>query len=203
MAFRFDTQHLQPQVREIINKRDQNNKKPIINSNVNSKKVCDEIYPLAIFMKLGFDSSTKFNAVQTMQIYEDFCKIKGSTWFSTDSLSKGMSETRRAEFVNAINKKYIVEIYFAVGKNSGGDNDIKYKAEVMDIKTDGDKMPSPEKILTPDQWKSDRNKIWIKVKELKQITNPTSKDFIVASTGNILANSIAHSQYHFGYIKKK
>jgi hypothetical protein len=202
MAFRFDTQHLKPQVRELINKRDQNDKKLRENKNVILEKEYRNIYPLAIFMKLGFESSSNLNGVQTMRIYEDFCKENGSTWFSTDSLSTGMSETKRVEFINAIKKDYIVEIYFAIGKSSGGNNDIKFKAEVIDVKTDGDKISAPEKILTPDEWKNDKNKIWIKVRCLKSITNPTTKDFIVASTGNILADSIAHSQYHFGYIKK-
>lgn len=203
MAFRVDTRHLQPQVREIINKRDENNKRITNSNNTISKKTNKNIYPKAIFMKLGFDSTSNYNGVQTMQIYESFCRENGSTWFSTDSLATGMSEAKRSEFINAIKKEYVVEIYFAVGKNSGGNNDIKYKAEVIDIKTDGDKIPSPDKILTPDEWKNDRNKIWIMIKNINAIINPTTKDFIVASSGNILADSIAHSQYHFGYIKKK
>lgn len=203
MTFRFDTQYLQPQVRAIINKRDENDKKLRENNKTIAKKQCKTIYTVSIFMKLGFDSTSNFNGIQTMQIYEKFCNKSGSTWFSTDSLSAGMSENKRVEFINAIKKDYIVEIYFAIGKNSGGSNDIKYKAEVIDIKTDGDKIISPEKTLTPDEWRDDRNKIWIKIKNLKPIINSTTKDFIVASTGNLLANSIAHSQYHFGYIKRK
>lgn len=126
-----------------------------------------------------------------------------STWFSTDSLATGMSKTKREEFINVINKDYVVEMYFAIGKNSGGNNEIKYKAEVIGIKTDGNKISCPEKALTTNEWKDDKNKIWIKIRGLKQIINLTKKDFIVASTGNMLADSIEHSQYHFVYIKKK
>lgn len=203
MSFRFYTQNLRPQVRAIINERDENNR-ILRESSENSlkKESNNAIYPLAIFMKLTFDSSSKYNGLQIMQKYEDFCKSNSSTWFSTDSLSRCMSKAKRAEFVNAINNKYIVEMYFVVGKSGGSNNDIKYKAEVLDIRTNANKMSSPDKTLTPNEWKNDKNKIWIKIKNIKKTTNLSSKDFIVASTKNVLANSIAHSEHHFGYIKK-
>lgn len=161
------------------------------------------IYPIAIFMRLGHSFSNKYNGIETMKIYSDFNNNNDFVWFSTDSLSSGMSEKKRTEFINEIKNGNIVEMYFAMGKNSGGNNDIHYRAEVVDIKTDADGIPSPEKLLTPDEWKHDINKIWIKIKSLNPFTKFTTKDFIVVSSGNILADSIANSQYNFGYIKKK
>lgn len=201
MAFRFDTQHLPAQTREIINKRDENDKLLKANTKGTTATSHKVIFPTAIFMKLGHDGVQALNGVQTMQIYDKFCKQKGTAWFSTNSLATGMSEKQREKFINAIGNGYTVEMYFAVGKSSSGNNDIQYRAEIIDIRTDANGITSPEKLLTPQQWANDKNKIWIKIKDLQLFTNLTVHDFIVESSGKILANSIEHSQYHFGYIK--
>lgn len=114
-----------------------------------------------------------------------------------------MAETRRSKFISAIKKEYIVEIYFAVGKSGGGNNEIVYKAKVIDIRTDTDGINSPDKYLTPIEWRKDKNKIWIKIENIVPCKKLTTKDFIVAITGNVLSDSISNSQYHFGYIKKR
>lgn len=203
MAFRFDTQHLSPQTQAIIRKRDENDKLLKAESERKVESPKRIVFPTAIFMKLGHDGTSNYDGIQTMQIYENFCKQNGAVWFSTDSLTAGMSEKRRTQFINAINQNKVVKIYFAIGKSSRGSNEIEYNAEVIDIKTDSEVIPSPEKLLTPDEWKNDKNKIWIKIKSLHRFTRLTASDFVVESSGNMLANSIAHSQYHFGYIKEK
>ena len=202
MSFRFDLQHLSPQARHTIEGRENNGKSSQNNTSVRKDKPKNIVCPIAIFMRLGHTAANPYDGKDTLEIYSDFCNKNQSVWFSTDSLTSGMSETRRAEFINEIENGNIVEIYFAIGKNSGGDNDIHYKAQVVDIKTDGEGIPSPEKAFTPDEWKENRNKIWIKIKDLEPFNKYTTRDFIVASSKKVLADSIANSQFNFGYIKK-
>lgn len=202
MAFRWDIRHLSSQVQQIISKRDDTDR--FIKENLklereNEKKI---IYPIAIFMRLGIDTYSRLNGVETLKQYENFCGINKSVWFSTDSLATGMSEKRRTEFLNEINNGNTVEVFFAIGKSGGGNNNIQYKAEVIDIKTDAEGIGSPEKILTPDIWKDDKKKIWIKIKNIVP-TGLKAEDFIVQETKKVLAKSIEKSQYHFGYIKRK
>lgn len=202
MAFRYDTRHLSPQVQQIISKRDDNDKLMKQNRNEPAEEKCVDIYPISIFMRLGRDTDSRLNGVKTLEEYEDFCKIHKAVWFSTDSLATGMSEKRRAEFVKTIKNGSIVEIYFAIGKSGKGNNDIYRVAEVVDIRTDAEGIASPDKSLTPDLWKNDKNKIWIKVMSIRT-TNLRTEDFIVQSSKNVLSKSIENSQYHFGYIKRK
>ena len=42
----------------------------------------------------------------------------------------------KARILKEIKDGNIVEMYFAVSKGSGGENDIVYKGEVLDIKTE-------------------------------------------------------------------
>lgn len=163
----------------------------------------ETIYPLSLFMKLGLDAFSHFNGNQIMKIYEMFCNKYGSVWFSTNAISSGMSEEKIDQFLMAIKNKQQVEIVFVVGKNSGGDNEIKYKANVIDIKTDSNGMISPGEELTPDEWKKAKRKIWIRINTLLPFIGETTKNFIVESTGKELSDEIAKSYYHFGYIRKK
>ena len=202
MAFRYDTRHLPPQVQQIISKRDDNDKLSNEGDSLALTEKSRTIYPVFIFMKLSNDKTSKFNGLETMNVYEKFCNKYKAVWFSTDSLANGMSEKRRAEFVNTIKNDNVVKIYFAVGKGGGGSNEMEYQAEVIDIKTDAEGIGSPEKALTPDVWKDDKNKIWIKIRNIA-ITKLKTDDFIVQISKNILSKSIRNSQYHFGYIKKK
>ena len=203
MGFRYDTRHLTPQVQQIINQRDENDKQVLKSESTPSKKENYSVYPIAIFVRLGFDNLSKLSGIQTLQVYEQFCSKDEIVWFSTDSLATGMADKKRAEFLKAINEEFVVEIYFAVGKTGGGTNEIVYKAEVVDVVSDAEGISSPDKTLTPNEWKDGKKKIWIKLKKLIPFSNLSTTDFMVASTGNILANSIGNSEYHFGYIKRK
>ena len=200
MAFRYDTRHLSPQVQQIIRNRDENNK--IQKQSNTSTSAKNNIYPIFIFMRLGKDTDSKLDGVKTLKEYEEFCRVNKAVWFSTDSLATGMSEKRRAEFINAIKNGNVVDIFFAVGKSGGGNNGIQYKAEVMDIKTDAEGIGSPDENLTPDLWKDANKKIWIKIRNILS-TGLKTNDFIVQSSKKVLAKSIEKSQYHFGYIKTK
>lgn len=203
MGYRYDTRHLTPQVQQIINKRDENDKLIRDSRKGSPEEKTYPSYPLSIFVRLGYDNSLRLNGIQTLQVYEQFCSKNEEVWFSTDSLATGMADTKRAEFLKAIKEEFIVDIYFAVGKTGGGTNELGYKAKVLDIVSNAEGVSSPDKSLTPNEWKDDKKKIWIKLKKLIPFSNLSTTDFLVASTGNVLANSISRSEYHFGYIKRK
>lgn len=206
MNWRHDLSNKTPQQRAIIMKNDEEEKrgKKEVQSNAPQPATKNrKVLPTSIFMKLGNERTKQLKGIETLQLYEKFCKSRHSVWFSTDSLAKGMAETKRLKLINAIKNGFIVEMYFAVGKNSGGENQIIYRAEVLDIKTDSSGMSSPDKALTPDIWAEIHNKIWIKLKNIASQSKLTVEDFIVESSGNLLANSVSNSQYNFGYIKKR
>lgn len=199
MGYRYDIRQLTPQQQAIINQRDLNNS--LHNKSVSSTK-SKEIYPLKIFMKLGLDSTTQFNGTKILDTYKKFLDSKGSVWFSTDSLATGMAESKRADFINAINKEKVVEMYFAVSKTNDGANKIIAVAEVLDIKTDKDGIVTPDSLLTPKEWINDKNKIWIKLHSITYCNDIECQNFKIATTGSNLLDVISRSQYHFGYIEK-
>lgn len=200
MAFRYDTRNLSGQAKHIISERDKNNK---IEKEQNIITPSKNIYPISIFMKLGNDSTLNVDGNKTIEIYKAFCDKNKQVWFSTDSLSRGMAPKRRKEFLEAISNNEIVEMYFVIGKGSNGNNDIQYKADVIDIETDANGLISPDKKLTPEQYIDENKKIWIKIYNLKKYTKLTTKDFVVNSTNNSLNESLKQSQHHFGYIRRK
>lgn len=161
----------------------------------------EHIYSKSIFMRLGKNPANKFDGDRTMKTYTDFCTVNDSVWFSTDSLSSGMSKIKIKEFLDAIRNGYIVEMYFAIGNGGGGNNDMKYKAQVLDIRSSNIKKSSPDPLLTPVEWVNDLRYIWIKIQNIQPASLRTH-DFVVISTGNVLANATEKSQYHFGYIQK-
>ncbi len=202
MTFNYGTRNLTGQQKAIINEREKNDKILKEGSKQNSISKFNT-FEIAIFMKLGQESSGKYNGIETLKIYQEFCINKGSVWFSTDSLAKGMSEKKRLLFLEEIEKNNIVEIYFAVGKGIDKINDIVFKGEVIDIKSDKEGVCSPDMNYTPSEWRNNNNKIWIKVKNLKPFDKLCAEDFIVESSGNVLKDIINRSQYQFGYIKRK
>lgn len=203
MGFRYDTQHLSNQQRAIIDQRDREEKLRKEESKKKSKVNNKEIYTQSIFMKLGQDATGKYTGIETLRIYEDFIKKNGDVWFSTNSLATGMAKRKQLEFKKAIKNDYIVEMYFAIGKIVEGNNDIVYKANVIDIVSESDGISTPDDNFTPKEWRRLKNKIWIKINKLELLNNLTSHDFIISSTKRVLADVISRSQYHFGYIERK
>lgn len=199
MRYRYGIKHLSAQQQAIIRYKDLNESlhKESLSSMQNK-----EIYPLKIFMKLGLDSTTQYNGRDTLKTYKQFLDLNGSVWFSTDSLATGMAEVKRAEFMNAINKGKIVEMYFAISKTNDGINKMIAVAEIQDIKTDKDGIVTPDRQLTPKEWIDDRNKIWIKLKSITYCKDINSHNFMIATTGKNLYDVISISQFHFGYIKE-
>lgn len=57
MTFRYDTRHLSKQTQHIIDNRDKNNK-ILKEQTITDKKI--NIYPISIFMKLGYGLKLKF-----------------------------------------------------------------------------------------------------------------------------------------------
>lgn len=203
MTYRHDIKHLPPQVQHVIRNKDECDILLKKSSQARSGKTGKTVFSTSLFMRLGRDDFSNLNGIETMEVYQRFCKKHGTVWFSTNSLSAGMAEKKVLMFLNAIKQDKVVEIYFAIGKNGGGNKDIQYKAEVVDLKSNSVGILSPDKSLTPNEWKNDKKKIWIKITNIDPFTQLTTKEFIVVSTGNILADSIAHSQYQFGYAIKK
>lgn len=199
MAFNFATRHLSSQQQSIIRDRKENDER--LKNQSNTTK--DNVYEIAIMMKLGNDTEVKVDGNQTMEIYKNFCDKNGSVWFSTDSHTCGMGKQKRKEFIDAINKGKTVEMYFIIGKGCNGSNEIQYKAKVLSIESDKNGMSTPDANLTPNQYKQEVKKIWIKITNLQVFNKLSVNDFIIASTKKDLKSTLENSQYHFGYIKKK
>lgn len=202
MSFNWNKyKNFNPAVREIIRQKEKSQSMDE-KTHLEEKAVKQNIYPTSIFMRLGHSSSNKYNGKETIKIYRSFCNQNHTVWFSTDSLAKGMAKAKVSEFIKAINNGLAVEIYFAIGKTSGGNNEIEYKAQVVGIESDPLGINSPEKEQTPIEWRENRNKIWLKLQHIRPCNNFTVDDFIVLSSGNLLSNAIENSQYQFGYIKR-
>lgn len=202
--FRFDMRNKTPQQQAIVRARDHQN--ALLAEESKKQKVenssAQTIYEHAIFMRLGINPSNYSDGNETIKIYNNFCKNHSSVWFSTDSLHGGMALKKVLEFNNAIESGCIVEIYFAIGNIGGGRNDIEYKANVLRVVSEKAKRPTPNRLLTPDEFADDLKYIWIEVNDIQK-TSFTTDDFIVISSGNVLTNSIEKSQFHFGYIQKR
>lgn len=192
-----------PQQQAIVRDRDRKNARLAEESRQKSVKntPARPIYKHALFMRLGINPSDFSNGNGTMKTYIDFCQSHPSVWFSTDSLYGGMAAEKVSEFNDAIDHGYLVEMYFAIGNVGGGKNEMEYKANVLRVESEKDKMPTPDRILTPNEFISDTKYIWIKVDNIQK-TTLTTDDFIVISSSNVLTKSIEKSQFHFGYIQK-
>lgn len=203
MGFRHDMRDKTGQQQAIVAQRDREDKllkeQNIRRSNNQSPK--SKVHGLSLFMRLGVDEKTNYNGIKTMDTYKMFVRKNDYVWFSTNSLANGMAKNKVNIIKDSIDNDEDVYIYFVVGKKGGGNNEILYFAEIVDIVTDAEGVRSPDKKLTPNEWKDCTNKIWIKVKRLRENTNLTTKDFVVISSGEILFNSIENSEYHFGYIR--
>jgi len=158
-----------------------------------------------IFMKLAYsrdNQGNEYNAHETMQLYIADQSQRGYTWFSTQALFYGMSPKRVETYNKAIRLGDKVTILFAIGRAAGGDNDIAYKANVLEIRsyTEPQKLSSDE---YPSAWHGEIARIWIKIENLYPENMLTARLFEITSTGMDLQQVINNSQYHFGYIRLK
>ena len=167
-----------------------------------SSSLADELF---LFMKLGYsydNQGNEYNGHETMQAYISDEAIRGYTWFSTQALYYGMSQKRVDDYNKAIRLGKKVTLLFGIGEKAGGQNDIAYKADVLEIISFKQPAPLPSNDY-PSIWHGETARIWIKIKNIQEETTLTAKLFEVTSTGADLQHVINNSQYHFGYVNLK
>lgn len=158
-----------------------------------------------IFMKLAIsqdNQGNEYNGHETMQLYMADQVTRGHTWFSTQALYYGMSPKRVKDYNKAIQLGKKVTILFAIGRSAGGNNDIAYKADVLEIQsyTVPEELPVNE---YPKVWHGAHARIWMKLENIVPEDTLTATLFQITSTGMDLQEVINNSQYHFGYISLK
>lgn len=162
----------------------------------------DESY---IFMKLATsrdNQGNEYDGHETMQLYIADQAKRGFTWFSTQALYYGMSPKRVAAYNKAISLGEKVTIIFAIGRTAGGNNDIAYKANVLEIKS----FTEPKSLSNDDYpaaWLGETARIWIKIEDLQPESTLKAQLFQITSSGVDLQQVINNSQYHFGYVNLK
>jgi len=167
-----------------------------------SSSLADELF---LFMKLGYsydNQGNEYNGHETMQAYISDEAIRGYTWFSTQALYYGMSQKRVDDYNKAIRLGKKVTLLFGIGEKAGGQNDIAYKADVLEIVSFKQPAPLPSNDY-PSIWHGETARIWIKIRNIQEETTLTAKLFEVTSTGADLQHVINNSQYHFGYVNLK
>ncbi len=160
---------------------------------------------LFIFMKISYsydNNGNEYDGHETIQAYIFDEATRGYTWFSTQALYYGMSQKRVNDYNQAINSGKKVTLLFAIGEKAGGENDIAYKADVMEIISykQPNTLPSND---YPSLWHGENARIWIKIKDIQKENTLTANLFEVTSTGANLQQIINNSQYHFGYVNLK
>lgn len=205
MAFRFDMMGKTRQQQVIVSQRDDAERIRLEKSqkkeHQKTEKVKAQDYPISIYMKLGIDSTGKYNGYQTMGIYQRFISANHLSWFCTNALNTGMSNKKIKDFKTAIMSGNKVSIYFVIGKSGGGFNEIEYKAQILDIASLSGGMKTPEECLTPDVWKNIDNSIWIKIGCLEEYNLKSVKDFEFVKNHKLLKD-VLKTNSCFGYIQE-
>lgn len=187
MPIRWDMRDKTPQQQAIVAAWDKNSSIIRISSSSNiSHPIL--VHPVAIFMKLGWESTGNFDGFKTLDKYKACIIENGSTWFSTNALSFGMAVGRREELIKAINNGKKVYIYFVIGKSGGGTNNIEYRAEIMDLDSVKGGMKTPDIEITPDLWKNEISTIWIKIRNLHKCNSKRVEDFQFVSNDKNLSD---------------
>ncbi|MBR4545641.1 MAG: hypothetical protein IKO14_06670 [Oscillibacter sp.] len=154
-----------------------------------------------LFMKLRpfEDDAGEWWSVRTlMEFYMDEERKKGYTWFSTESLFFGMSESKVKEYNQNIQDGKSVRILFALNDEEI-DNDIAYSADVLQVYSA--KLPVACPDMDADS--SEKARIWIKMCNVGEETRIRASMLKITSTGRDLKETIRNSQYHFGYVSFK
>lgn len=198
MPLRWDMRDKTPQQQAIVAAKDRNSS---IIKNYSSSNILNSIliYPVAIFMKLGWERTGNFDGFKTLEEYRTCITEKGATWFSTNALCSGMAVGRREELKKAINNGKRVYIYFVIGNSGGGENNIEYRAEVIDLESVKGGMKTPDVNITPDLWTNEISTIWIKIKNLHKHNTKRAEDFQFVSNEKNLSE-VLRSNCCFGYI---
>lgn len=170
-----------------------------ITKETEKKRKASKEYPIALMMKLGWDQVKTENAYATIADYQALQEQQGEVWFGTNALASGIGRKRRLEFQTAIANKRKVHMYFVITKTGGGENEIEYQAEVLDLESKKGGTASPESALTPSAYHHQKYSIWIKLTNLTPCTEKTVADFKFANNNKVLKSSLSNS-CNFGYI---
>lgn len=198
MAFRWDMRNKTPQQQAIVAAKDRNSVVVRNRSNVNfAPSVL--IHSVAIFMKLGWESTGNFDGFKTLEEYQKCITEQGATWFSTNALVSGMAKKQQEEFMTAIDNGKRVYIYFVIGKSGGGTNKIEFRAEVMELKSVKGGIRTPDVSMTPKLWINEKSTIWIKISNLHKCNVKKIEGFQFISNGKNLSEAL-NSNCCFGYI---
>lgn len=198
MAFRWDMRNKTPQQQAIVSVRDRATVVERNNEKCSSRERTVK-YSVAMFMKLGLDATGEFDGFGSIEKYIKCIEEHGATWFSTNALTTGISKKKQEEFLTAIHAGKRVEIYFVIGKSGGGSNKIEFRADVIDLKSNREGLTTPDDRITPEQWCTLVNTIWIKIKNLQVCKDKKVEAFKFASNGNQLIGAL-QSNCCFGYI---
>ena len=157
-----------------------------------------------IFMKLGLSTSSgvALDGEETMELYIADEAKRGYTWFSTQSLFFGMSDTRVKRYNDRIKSEKSVKILFAIN-NEHYDNDIAFSANVEEIFSAKTPVPCPDNTNYPTEFHGELARIWLKLSHICPETQITAEMLKITSTGRSLKQTISDSQYHFGYVSLK
>ena len=157
-----------------------------------------------IFMKLGLSTSSgvTLDGEETMALYISDEAKRGYTWFSTQSLFFGMSDTRVKWYNDRIKSGKSVKILFAIN-NEHYDNDIAFSANIEEIFSAKTPVPCPDNTNYPTEFHGELARIWLKLSHICPETQITAEMLKITSTGRSLKQTISDSQYHFGYVSLK
>jgi hypothetical protein len=155
-----------------------------------------------LFMRLG-TAMTRVgpqDGNETMRLYQADELTRGYTWFSTSSLFFGLAVEKVAFFKKHISRGETVRMLFAVGSSHGGENEIAFAADVLDIVSSQDDLRPPEDNAFPSAFINKTARIWVKIRNITEQNLPSVSDLVVKSTGSLLRDVISNSQFHFGYV---
>ena len=157
-----------------------------------------------LFMKLGYSTSSgeTLDGEETINLYVADEANRGFTWFSTQSLFFGMSDSKVKQYNDKIKSGKIVRILFAIN-NENYDNDIAFSANVEEIYSSKTPASCPDGLNYPSEFHGERARIWLKLSHIKPETQITAEMLKITSTGRSLKQTISDSQYHFGYVSLK
>lgn len=203
MSFRYDLQNLRPDQIHTVMSRERDAE--IRNAGRKANAIIPDTSPgLHIFMRLGLDTRTGLDGRETISAYLKHISNHGQgVWFSTNALTKGMAKDKVNYFLNEIRNGGTVHFYFVISKTGGGSNEIEYRARVVDLVSLDEEIRCPLNGSAPEPWRELRSRIWVKIAELGECTDLTTRDFLVDSSRKILADAIHNSEYHFGYVRLK
>ncbi|MDR0325893.1 MAG: phospholipase D family protein [Oscillospiraceae bacterium] len=159
-----------------------------------------------IIMRLSISPDNQgrmYDGEETIQAYMADQKIRDYTWYSTNALHAGMAIEKVKEFNDAINNGKNVSILFAIGKSSGGINEIAYKANVLEVRSSRQPEPLPTNDY-PVIWHGKKATIWLKINNIQRETVLKANMFKFSKNGEDLQKVIiGKNRFSFGYISYK